>query len=59
MESVLDYFNDRLGTEEMFEFPIGNESLHDINNDIGIKVVNFATSKIPTEKYNVPTSQQS
>jgi hypothetical protein len=30
----------------MFKLTVGNESLHEINNDIGVRVVSFATPKI-------------
>jgi hypothetical protein len=36
-------FNVEVGREDIFKQTIGNESLHEINNDIG--VINFATVK--------------
>jgi hypothetical protein len=33
------------------------ESLHEISNDNGVRVVNFATSKNSSQKYVVPTLQ--
>jgi hypothetical protein len=38
-------FNAKVGREDIFKSPIGNESLHATSNDNGVKVVNFATSK--------------
>jgi hypothetical protein len=35
--------NANVGTENIFKLTIGNESLHKINNDNGVKVVIFAT----------------
>jgi hypothetical protein len=37
--------NAKVGMEDIFRPTIGNESLHEISNDNGIRVVNFATSK--------------
>jgi hypothetical protein len=34
----------KAGRENIFKPTIGNESLHEINNDSGVRVVNFATS---------------
>jgi hypothetical protein len=31
--------------EDIFKLTIGNESLHEISNDNGVRLVNFATSK--------------
>jgi hypothetical protein len=44
---VLGGFNIKVGREDIFRPTIGNESLHEIsnNNNNGVKVVNFATSK--------------
>jgi hypothetical protein len=38
-------FNAKVGKENVFKQAIGNESLHEINNDNGVGVVNYATSK--------------
>jgi hypothetical protein len=38
-------FNAKVGRENIFKPTIGNESLHEISNDNGVAVVNFATSK--------------
>jgi hypothetical protein len=45
MEILLSDFNTRVGKEDIFKPTIGNESLHDISNDNGVRVVNFSTSK--------------
>jgi hypothetical protein len=42
---LLGYFNAKVGREDIFKPTIGNESLHEISNDNGVRVVNFATSK--------------
>jgi hypothetical protein len=42
---LLRDFNDKVGREDIFKRTIGNESLQQISNDNGIRVVNFATSK--------------
>jgi hypothetical protein len=38
-------FNSKLGREDMFKQIIGHESLHEISNDNGGRVVNFVTSE--------------
>ena len=35
-----------MGRENIFKSTIGNESLHQDSNDNGVRIVNFATSKI-------------
>jgi hypothetical protein len=45
MKSLLGDFNAKVGREDIFKPTIGNESLHEISNDIGAGLVNFATSK--------------
>jgi hypothetical protein len=42
---LLRDFNARVGREDIFKPTIGNESLHEISHDNGVRVVNFATSK--------------
>jgi hypothetical protein len=37
--------NTKVGGEDIFNPAIGNKSLHEINNDNGVRVVSFATSK--------------
>jgi hypothetical protein len=38
--------NAKVGREDIYNPIIGNESLHTMSNDSGVRVVNFATSKI-------------
>jgi hypothetical protein len=44
MKILLD-FNAKVGKEDIFKPKIGNESLHEITIDNGVRIVNFATSK--------------
>jgi hypothetical protein len=46
----------KVGTGDTFKPPIGNESVHEINNDNGVRIVNFATLSICQEN-NIPTLQ--
>jgi exonuclease III len=50
MKILLGDFNAKVGREDIFKSPIGNENLHEISNDNGVRVVNFATSKILLSK---------
>jgi hypothetical protein len=45
MQILLGDFNAKVGREHIFEPAIGNKSLHEISNDNGVRLVNFATSK--------------
>jgi hypothetical protein len=45
MKSLLGDLSVKVGKENIFKLAIGNESLHEISNDIGVRVVNFATAK--------------
>jgi hypothetical protein len=45
MKILLGDFNAKVGRDDIFKPRIGNESLHEISNDNGIRVVNFATFK--------------
>jgi hypothetical protein len=45
MKILLGDFNPKVGRENIFKTTIGNESLHEISNENGVSVVNFATSK--------------
>jgi hypothetical protein len=45
MKILLGDFNAKVGREDIFKPTIGNESTHEISNDNGVRVVNFATSK--------------
>jgi hypothetical protein len=42
---LLVYFNANVRKEDIFKPIIGNESLYEISNDNGVRLVNFATSK--------------
>jgi hypothetical protein len=44
MKILLGDFNAKVGREDIFKLTIGNESLHEISNDNGVRLVNFATS---------------
>jgi endonuclease/exonuclease/phosphatase family metal-dependent hydrolase len=50
MKILLGDFNAKVGREDIFKPTIGNESLHEISNDNGVRVVNFTTSKNLTVK---------
>jgi hypothetical protein len=50
MKMFLGDFNAKVGREDIFKPTIGNESLHEISNHSGVRVVNFATSKNLTVK---------
>jgi hypothetical protein len=45
MKILLGHFNAKVGREDIFKPTIGNESLHEISNDNGVRLVHFATSK--------------
>jgi hypothetical protein len=45
MKIMLGDFNAKVGREDIFKPTIGNESLHEVSNDNGVRLVNFATSK--------------
>jgi hypothetical protein len=42
---LLGHFNAKVDREDIFKPTIGNESLHEISNDNGVRLINFATSK--------------
>jgi hypothetical protein len=42
---LLGDFNAKIGREDIFKLTVGNESVHKISIDNGVRVVNFATSK--------------
>jgi hypothetical protein len=50
MKILLGDFNAKVGREVIFKPTVGNESLQEISNDNGVRVVNFATSKNLTVK---------
>jgi hypothetical protein len=43
MSILLTDFNAQVCKEDIFKLTAGNESLHEISNDNGIRAVNFAT----------------
>jgi hypothetical protein len=45
MKILLGDFNVKVGREDSFKPTIGIESLHEISNGDGVRLVNFATSK--------------
>jgi hypothetical protein len=45
MKILLGDFDAKVGREDIFKPTIGNESSHEIYDDNGFRVVNFATSK--------------
>ncbi|PNF23951.1 hypothetical protein B7P43_G10044 [Cryptotermes secundus] len=53
MKILLGDFNAKVGREDIFKPTIGNESLHEISNDNGVRVVNFVTSKNLTVKSTI------
>jgi hypothetical protein len=42
---LLGDFNAKVGTEDIFKPTTGNESLHKISSDNGVRIVNFSISK--------------
>jgi hypothetical protein len=47
---LLGDFNAKVGREDILVPTIGNESLQEISNDNGVRLMNFATSKNLTVK---------
>jgi hypothetical protein len=47
---LLEDIDDKVGSENIVKPTIRNENLHEISNNIGVKLVNFATSKNPRIK---------
>jgi hypothetical protein len=45
MKILLGDFNAKVGRKDIFKLTTGNESLHEISKDNGVRLVNFATSK--------------
>jgi exonuclease III len=52
---MLGDFNAKVGREDIFKPPIGNEGLNKIINDDEVRLVNFATSKNLSQKFDVLT----
>jgi hypothetical protein len=53
MKILLGDFNAKVGKEDIFKPTIGNENLHEISNDNGVRVVNFDTSTNCTFKSTI------
>jgi hypothetical protein len=51
--STVGDFSAKVGREDIFKPTFGNESLQEISNDNGIRVVNIVTSKNLTVKSTV------
>jgi endonuclease/exonuclease/phosphatase family metal-dependent hydrolase len=45
MKILLGDFNAKVGREDIFKPTIGNESLHEISNNNGVRLRSFSTSK--------------
>jgi hypothetical protein len=45
MKILIGDFNAKVGREDIFKPIIGSESLHEVNNDNRVRVINFATAK--------------
>jgi hypothetical protein len=45
MKILLGDFNAKVGRGDISKLIIGNENWHEVSNDNGVRVVNFATSK--------------
>jgi hypothetical protein len=50
MKILLGDVNAKVGREDIFKLTIGNKSLHEISDDNGVRIVNFATFKMFTVK---------
>jgi hypothetical protein len=55
MKILLGDFKAKVGREDFFKLIIGSESLHEVSNENGIRVVNFATSKNICQEHSIPT----
>jgi hypothetical protein len=51
---MLGDFNTKVGREDIFKETIGNESLHEIGNDNGVRVVNFISKNLIAPKSQHP-----
>jgi hypothetical protein len=54
MKTLLGDLNVKVGREDIFKSTTANESLHEINNGNGVRLINFATSKSLTVKSMFP-----
>jgi hypothetical protein len=50
MKILLGDYNAKVGREDIFKPTIGNESLHEISNDNGVRLVNFPHLKTSESK---------
>jgi hypothetical protein len=50
MKILLGDFDNKVGREGIFKPTIEKENLHEIRNDIGVRLVNFATYKNLSKK---------
>jgi len=50
-ENISGWLQLKYWGENIFKPTIGNRSLHQDNNDDGIRIVNFATSNVHTETF--------
>jgi hypothetical protein len=50
MKILLGVFNAKIGREDIFKISIGNESLHELSSDNGVRIINTATCKNLTVK---------
>jgi hypothetical protein len=58
MKIMLEDFNAKVGREDIFKLTIGNESLHEISNDNGVRCSKLCHIEKPqSQKYDAPTSQ--
>jgi hypothetical protein len=48
MEILVEEFSAKVGREDIHKIKVGNEILHEMGNDNGVRAVNFSTSKILT-----------
>jgi hypothetical protein len=57
MKMLLGEFDAKVGRKYIFKPRVGNESLHEISNDSGVRVITFATAISPNcQKYDVSKS---
>jgi hypothetical protein len=59
MKILLGDFNAKVGRENIFKPVIGNKRLHEISNDNGVRLINFAnlkTSELKVQCSHIATS---
>jgi hypothetical protein len=54
MKILLGDFNAKVGREDIFKPTIGNESLHEISNDNGVRLVNFTFKNLRVKSTMFP-----